>query len=296
MTKTAKDILSDIRGLAPSIAARAEEIETGRRMPLDIVDKLKSIGIFRMLVPQSAGGLELDLPAALDIITALGRINGSVGWTAMIATGSSIFVPLLPRETYARIYERGPDVIFAGASQPGGTAEAVPGGWRVNGRWPFVSGCQHADWIGGFCIMTKDGKPLPGPEGENTPLIRCCFLPARDWQIEDTWHVAGLKGTGSHHVGLKDTVIPDTHFCDIAGATSCVPAPLSNAALQILPLPHCANSIGIAEGALDELAALAGTGRQQFRAGRGRSPSSAGLASGPGGEPLAPCACRNVAG
>ncbi len=266
MTKTAEDILANIQNLAPDIAARAAEIEAGRHIPLDLVEMLKFIGIFRMFVPKAYGGLAFDLPAALPVITALGRIDGSVGWTAMIATGSSIFAPLLPHETYAQIYEHGPDVIFAGASQPGGTAEAVPGGWRVNGRWPFVSGCQHADWIAGFCIVTKDGKPLPGPEGENTPLIRACFLPAGDWKIEDTWHVAGLKGTGSHHVVLKDVIVPDGKFCDIAGAAPCVPAPLSSALLQVLPLPHCANAIGIAQGALDDLVALAGTGRQQFRA------------------------------
>ncbi|MEA2954970.1 MAG: hypothetical protein QOJ58_467, partial [Alphaproteobacteria bacterium] len=104
--------------------------------------------------PRSHGGLELDLPAALEIIEALGRIDGSVGWTAMISGGCDLYASLLPPERYEQVYRKGPDVIIAGSAQPAGTADATAGGWRVNGRWPFASGCQHADWIFGFCIAS----------------------------------------------------------------------------------------------------------------------------------------------
>src|SRR4051812_3762454 len=203
---TLERLLSGIREMAPAISARAAEIEAGRRMPLDLVEALKAIGVFRIFVPRSHGGLELDLPAALEIIEALGRIDGSVGWTAMISGGCDLYASLLSPESYEQVYRKGPDVIIAGSAQPAGTADATAGGWRVNGRWPFASSCQHADWIFGFCIMTEDGKPLAGEDG--APLVRGFLLPARDWRIEDTWHVAGLKGTGSHHIALSDTLVP----------------------------------------------------------------------------------------
>src|SRR5215469_1803104 len=140
MTRTQR-LLASIRELAPGITSRAAEIEAGRRMPPDLVEALRSIGIFRMFVPQSHGGLELDMPAALEIFGALSRIDGSVGWTAMIGGGCDMFASLLPRDTYEQVYENGPDVIIAGTVQPAGRAEAAPGGWWVNGRWPFASGC-----------------------------------------------------------------------------------------------------------------------------------------------------------
>jgi indole-3-acetate monooxygenase len=187
MSQTAQRFLADIRELAPHVAARATEIEAGRRIPPDLVETLRSIGVFRMFVPQTHGGLELDLPTALEVIATLSRLDGSVAWTAMIGAGSAIFVPYLPRETYDQVYQNGPDMIIAASAQPAGTAEAVPGGWRINGRWPFMSGCQHADWILGFCIVTEGGKPLPGPAGEDgPPMLRGFMLPAREWQIEDT--------------------------------------------------------------------------------------------------------------
>jgi indole-3-acetate monooxygenase len=143
----------------------------------------------------------------------------------------------------------------------------VAGGWRVNGRWPFASGCTHADWMLGLCAMTAGGKSLSEPvSGRGQPLIRGFFLPAGDWQIEDTWYAAGLKGTSSHHIVLKDMVVPAENFFDLATGVPCVSGPLYKAVLQLLPLAHGAFAVGMAEGALDELVALASTGRQQLRA------------------------------
>jgi indole-3-acetate monooxygenase len=267
MINRTQRLLANIQELEPGISSRAAEIEAGRRIPPDLVEGLRSIGVFRMFVPQSHGGLGLDMPAALEIFGELSRIDGSVGWTAIIGGGCDMFASLLPRDTYEQVYQSGPDVIIAGSSQPVGTAEAVAGGWRVNGRWPFASGCQHAEWMLGLCVMTEGGRPLPGPAGERGPsLVRGFFLPARDWQIEDTWYVAGLKGTGSHHITLRDTVVPAENFFDLANGVPCVPGPLYQAVLQHLPLMHGAVSVGIAEGALDELVELANTGRQQLQA------------------------------
>src|ERR1700731_4537008 len=82
--ETSSRLLADIRRIAPAIAARAAEIEAARRVPLDLVEILRSIGVFRMLAPKSHGGLELELWAVLKIMAALARIDGSFGWAAMI--------------------------------------------------------------------------------------------------------------------------------------------------------------------------------------------------------------------
>ena len=159
--RTFDRMLTEIRDLAPAIAARVTDIETDRRVPVDLVETLRSIGVFRMFVPRSHGGLELDVAELLEIIAALGRIEASVGWIAMIGSGAAIFAPMLPRETYNEIYDNGPDVIYAGlAAANMGTAEATQEGLRVRGRWPFASGCQHADWIFGACTMTENGTPF----------------------------------------------------------------------------------------------------------------------------------------
>jgi indole-3-acetate monooxygenase len=258
-------LLADIDELAPVITSRAAEIETGRRLPPDLMDTLRSIGAFRMFAPRSHGGMELDLPKGLRIIETLSRIDGSVGWIVMLGSGSAILAPLLPPDLYDNIYRDGPDVVFAGSAQPAGVAESIDGDWRVNGRWPFASGCQHADWLLGLCVMKKDGKPLPGA-AEGAPMIRGCVVPARHWRIEDTWRVAGLKGTGSHHIVLEDTAVPAENFVDIAGGRPCIPGPLYCAVQQLIPIMHSAVHLGMAEAALSDLVELAKTGWQQQRA------------------------------
>jgi indole-3-acetate monooxygenase len=267
MTDTVERMLADIREFAPGIPARAAEIEAARQMPLDLVEALKTIGVFRMFAPKSHGGMELDFPSGMKVVTELAKIEGSIGWTAMIASASTIFLSLVPKKMVDEVYKHGPDAIIAGSGQPSGMAEAVPGGFLVNGRWAFASGCRQADWMLGMCLMTQDGTPLPGPAGaEGPPLVRGFVLPASEWQIEDTWHVAGLKGTGSHHIALKDKFVPDLHFFDIENGAPGVTGPLYDAWLELIPLAHGAFFLGMAEAAMSEVVSLANSGRQQVRA------------------------------
>jgi alkylation response protein AidB-like acyl-CoA dehydrogenase len=88
--ETSSRLLADIRRTAPMIAARAAEIEAARRVPLDLVETLRSIGVFRMLAPKNHGGLELELWAVLKIMAALAKIDGSFGWAAMIGSGGNV--------------------------------------------------------------------------------------------------------------------------------------------------------------------------------------------------------------
>jgi indole-3-acetate monooxygenase len=263
--ETVRFLLDEIRKLAPDIASRGTEFEARRRLPSDVMEALRSIGVFGLFAPRSHGGLELELPWGLEIIRSLGRIDSSVGWNVMTNAVATLFASRLPRETYDQIYESCPDVIISGSAQPAGTAERTAGGWRISGRWPFASGCQYANWMMAVCVVIEGGKPVPGPSGDGQPMLRGFVLPAKRWQIEDTWHVSGLKGTGSHHITLTDTVVPAANFFDVFAGPSCLPGPLYQAVQQLIPLAHAAIDLGIAEGALDAIVELANAGRRQQR-------------------------------
>jgi indole-3-acetate monooxygenase len=264
--EAADRILSELDGLAPIIAARAAEAEEARRIPADIIQMLKSVGLFRMTAPQIHGGLEFDFPIVARILQRLFKIDGSTGWVVTITNATALLLPLLPRETYEETYRNGPDRLCAGGGQPTGTAVAEAGGLRVNGRWPFASGCEDADWIAGICVLTQDGKPAPGP-AEGVPAVRVVCLPARYWQIEDTWYAPGLRATGSHHIVLKDVFVPSENIFDMASARPCLPGPLYSAPpMQIAALLHGPIALGMAEGAIDDLVAIAQSGRKQQHA------------------------------
>src|SRR5580700_1170134 len=257
-------LLADIQELAPHIQSRSGEMEASGRIPTDLIESLRAIGVFRMFVPRSHGGFELDFIDGIEIIQALARIDGSVGWIATISSGVSLVATFLCPEIYDRIYKNGPDVIFAGSLKPGGKAEAIGNSTRLTGRWGFASGCQDADWMYCAFVISKDGVPLVQPNGRT--LVRGCFVPARDWQIKDTWHVAGLKATGSHDVVITDVVVPEADFFDPFDPQFHKPGPLYQEPFPLLLLMIPATFVGIATGAVDEIVRVANTGRQQFRA------------------------------
>src|SRR5271156_1093700 len=162
MNREAKTLLDSIRDLAPSISARAAEIDDARRLPLDLLAQLKDAGCFRMFMPQSRGGLDLYFPASREVIETLAAANGSVGWVVMIGCETPMLLALLSRDHFDRLYAGGPDVIIAGGFAPRGTAELMQDGYRVSGRWGFASGCQHGQMLFGNCVVTENGQPRAG--------------------------------------------------------------------------------------------------------------------------------------
>jgi alkylation response protein AidB-like acyl-CoA dehydrogenase len=261
VNRTVETMIHAIREMRPRLESRAREIEAARRVPTDILDELLRLGVFRMNVPSSHGGLELPLRESFAVLTELARVDGSVGWVVMIGSFAPLILGRLPRPQFDLIYRDGADIRVAGGSAPGGAADAVDGGFRVTGRWPFASGCDHADWLFGFCVGTRNGAPLPGPM-EGVPPLRIVVLPAKDWEIEDTWFAHGLRGTGSHHIALNDVWVPESNVIDLFAGHANVGGPLFQGAPAFFVSTHSAFALGLAEGAVQDLVDLTDTGKR----------------------------------
>ncbi|MEV5845427.1 acyl-CoA dehydrogenase family protein [Streptomyces sp. NPDC051985] len=249
---TGSDVLAAVDKLLPEIGARSAEIEANGDVPEGLMRKIHDTGTFRMFVPKTHGGIEIDIPTAIEIIARIASADGSAGWTAMICASSSLLVSRLPRTLYDKIFQDSPEALFSGVAAPKGRGEKVDGGYRVTGRWGFSSGCRHADWLLGTCVITEDGVPLRN-EFTGAPLTRSAVMPADAWTIEDTWHVLGMRGTGSNHTALNDVFVPEEQMFDFFGSGACVPGPLYDAAHVWTPLQHAAVALGIAERSRDEL-------------------------------------------
>ena len=258
MTTAAERILAGVRDLAPSLAARAPQSEAARRLSPELVNELKAVGLFRMLVPKSHGGLEIEFPPSVDILAALAAADGATGWTVMIGCETPQLFSLLPRASFDRVYEGGPDTICGGAFAPQGKAVVESGGYRASGRWGFASGCQHADWLFGQCVVLENGAPVPGPM-PGAPKLRCMVLPAAQWQIFDTWHTAGMRGTGSHDIGIDPVHVDEDWTYDLWFGQSSVSGPLFAMPVLQFSMHIGAVALGIAEGAIADLVALAET-------------------------------------
>jgi alkylation response protein AidB-like acyl-CoA dehydrogenase len=192
--------------LGPQIRAARAEIEETRRLPSQIVDAMKRAGIFGMAMPREWGGPELDPLTQLRIIEALSAADASVGWCAMIGCDSGYFTAFLDQRVAREMY---PDISESTASSTAltGRAVRVAGGYRVSGRWPFASGCHHAAWLVGNCVVYADGAQLVRPNG--APETRMCFLMPADCKILDTWHTTGMRGSGSADFSVEDCFVPE---------------------------------------------------------------------------------------
>jgi indole-3-acetate monooxygenase len=254
------ELLAAVRALAPRIAERAPQIESARRVPLDLVEELRRIGVFRMLAPRRFGGMELELALTLSVLEELSIADGSTGWVAMIGCHGPLFFSLMSPETFESIYADGADVIHGGSTRPQGTASAIPGGWQVKGRWSFASGCEHADWLLALCVEMKDGAPVPGSM-PGRPALRAVSLPATAFRVVDNWDALGLRGSGSHDIVLEGVFVPDRQTTPIAIGPSGLGKAIATTALHL-----GAVAVGIAEGAIRDVAALAGMERTTHRA------------------------------
>jgi alkylation response protein AidB-like acyl-CoA dehydrogenase len=258
--------LERVRELAPSLRTRSDEIEQARRLPQDLVAELVSAGCFRMLVPAAYGGDELSLTQAMDVIEEVASADGAAGWSTMIGSGSPILFGRLPARTFEAIYADGPDVIGGGSLAPKGQATPVSGGYCVSGQWAFASGCQHANWLMAHAVVLRQGQPAASaPNG--MPEMRVSVFPAAQAEVLDTWHVAGLRGTGSHDFRLHDTFVPDEYTFSVFNGEPPVRGTIFRIPpLAQLPLLIAAVALGIARGAMEELGALVGGGKKRLYA------------------------------
>ena len=245
---TPRGVLDAARRLAPSLAARAGEIEAGRRVPRDLLGELIAARVFRVLRPATHGGVGADLPGAMRVYEALARADASVGWTVMIGSGSWCDLASLPRATFDELFSDA-DVITAGVFSPTGSIAAGADGYRVTGRWSFASGCEHADWIYGNSVEAVAG---------GVPRLRIAVFSPDQVVIEDTWTVSGLCGTGSHHFHVDSVVVPVERTLDPMADAPCLDAPIVRIPPPALfALAIASVAVGSAQGALDDIVAVA---------------------------------------
>jgi alkylation response protein AidB-like acyl-CoA dehydrogenase len=250
-------LLDAVEELAPAIRAASEAIEAERRLPASLVRQLVDAGLFRMMLPRAYGGFEADPLTVFEVVEAVSRVDGSAGWIVMIASGTPAFVaPFLPEDVACDIFVRDPDAVVVGGLAPGGRAVAVDGGYRVTGRWPFGSGCEFSTWLLSGVVIHDGDAPRLDRQGK--PVRRLALLPAAGCTVLDTWHVAGLRGTGSHDYTASDLFVPREHTVAPGEDALIQSGPLY--AIRFLLVTHAAHALGVARHAIDAFTAFAALG------------------------------------
>jgi alkylation response protein AidB-like acyl-CoA dehydrogenase len=193
-------VLTRATEIADLARGLADEIDSARRLPTELVEALRDSGLLRAGAPREVEALELPAGTALRCAEEVARGDASAGWCVSIGITSTLLVAYLPPASRDELFGGGRG-LAAGVWAPQGKARRAPGGVVVSGRWAFCSGITHADVLFAGCVL--DDKPA------------VVALPTDQLQILDTWHTLGLRGTGSHDSVADDVFVPDERVLSI---------------------------------------------------------------------------------
>ena len=252
-----ENMLDTARELAGRVAANADRIDCERQIPAELSAEIADEGFFRLLVPRSLGGAELDHPDFLRILQIFAEADGSTAWCInqnnVFATASVI----IPEQTAREIWSDARAVVANGPPEPSTQAIPVDGGYRLSGRWNFSTGSPNATWVAALTpVAHPDGKQHAFSDRASTRIM---LIPKKDVIFRDTWQVAGLRGTGSFSFEVDDLFVPSIRTYDP------VTAPRESGPLYAIPRTllfasgDATIALGIARASLIATIELAGT-------------------------------------
>jgi alkylation response protein AidB-like acyl-CoA dehydrogenase len=219
-----KELVGRVRALLPMLERNAPAVEDARRVGEENIEALRAAGIFKIMVPRRFGGLETDIRTKIEVAREVAKGCGSTAWVTSLMNVCSFFAGLASAEAQEDIWGANPDARIAGVFNASSTSRKVDGGYIVSGRWPWSSGCLHADWgMFGIPIVDADGTKV----GESL-----AFMPMSEITIEETWFTAGMRGSGSNTSVAEEVFVPEHRLISIPGVLAGeTPTPYKDEAL-----------------------------------------------------------------
>lgn len=251
------EVFGRIRALKPLIESSRAEAERLRRLPDGVAAAFLEQDLYRVVIPRDLGGAGLDPLDFFDLCVELGSYDGSVGWTFAVASTGAPLMGMLPLDRLKTLFGD-PDCAIAGSLVPTGKAEKMAeGGWRLSGRWSWMSGIHGAKSVMLSAMVWEDGRPLM--TGQGTPDSRLFLLPKDPGCVVDTWDVGGMRGTGSADYACEGAVAEEDIWVRAFSGQSNHPDPIFRLPATYFGLGLVGTALGIARHAVDGLKHLAAT-------------------------------------
>ena len=191
------EIMRRAAAISPTLSAHARECDAARKLTAESMATVVDAGMFRIPQPRRVGGYELSLRTLADAVTGISEACPSSGWVLMVMGAHHWCMGSFPEAAQDEVFGDGRDGLVAGTLSSQGTARAVEGGVSVDGRWQFCSGVDHADWVILGCADAAS----------HAPMVHV-VVPRAELEVDDTWHVMGLQGTGSKDVLAHGLFVP----------------------------------------------------------------------------------------
>ena len=193
------EIMQRVVTISAKLSERARDCDAARQVVPESMRAMIDAGLFRIVQSAETGGYELSFRALADAVTRLSEACPSSGWVLMVMGAHHWCMGAFPEESQDEVFGNNRDGLVAGTLSWQGSARAVDGGYRIEGRWQFCSGVDHAQWVMLGCAS-------PETRGPSVHVV----VPRTEIEIDDTWHVMGLQGTGSKDLVAQNIFVP-TH-------------------------------------------------------------------------------------
>lgn len=191
----------ELGDLLPLLRERRNDTRENRKVLPEARALIRESGVARLLQPPAYGGAGGPLADIVDAVAAVGAACGSTGWAAVQYVIHAFMVAQWPRKTQDEVWGDDPKNLVAGILiQSLGRYTKADGGYRVSGRWPFVTGVDTCDW----CIVSGYEEGQAGRHETHRHFL----MKREEVEIEDTWHALGLRGSGTNHVRLEERFVP----------------------------------------------------------------------------------------
>ena len=196
-----EDLVSRAAKLRPLFAANAERNEQDRRIAQESIDALEEAGLLSITRPRRFGGFEVDTRTMIEVSREVARGDGSTAWVAALLNGGIWLAGVYGEQAQQDMWGADPSASACTVFAPSGTSTRTDGGFVITGNWGYASGSYHAQWAHvGIPIVDESGAQVD--QG-------MALVPMSDLAIEETWFVAGMRGTGSNTLVGKDVFVPD---------------------------------------------------------------------------------------
>jgi 3-hydroxy-9,10-secoandrosta-1,3,5(10)-triene-9,17-dione monooxygenase len=202
-----KALVARAAALVPLLEANAGVSETNRRAADENVAAIRAAGLYKIMVPRRYGGLQTDIRTILDVSAELAKGCGGTAWVTTLMNVCAWFTGLGSARLQDDVWGANPEARVAGVFAPLATTKKVDGGYIVTGKWPWASGSLHADWaIVGMPVVNEAGEEID----QGLTLI-----PMAELTIEETWFVAGMKGSGSNTIVAENVFVPEHRIMSV---------------------------------------------------------------------------------
>ncbi len=252
-SEMAQTLLARAEALKPVLRGRSTQAAELRRIPDETIQDFQDAGFFKMLQPEQWGGYALDPQVFYAVQLKIAEACMSSAWVLGVVAVHNWQLALFDDQAAQDVWAEDAATLISSSYAPVGKVEKVDGGYKLSGQWGFSSGSEHCDWVFLGAVVPEEGAPF------DMRNYRTFLVPRKDYEIIDTWHVVGLKATGSQDVKVEGAFVPEHRTHKLSDGFSCNnPGNAVNSAPvyrlpfgQVFVRAVCTASLGALQGALD---------------------------------------------